>query len=87
MGSLPDNTKSGSRQDVRYHKRTSLEEDVTFHNFQYIIYDWNNFVADVGGYLGLLLGQSVYGMYEILTNCHSYRALADWLKERRRIHQ
>ena len=49
---------------------------------QYIIYDWNDFVADIGGYLGLLLGQSVYGMYEILTNCH-YKALVNWLKERK----
>ena len=64
----------------------SLAEIIKVHILQYIIYDWNNFVADVGGYLGLLLGQSVYGMYEILTNCHSYRDLANWLRERR-IHQ
>ena len=33
---------------------------------QYIVYDWNDFVADVGGYLGLLLGHSIYGMYDII---------------------
>ena len=33
---------------------------------QYYIYDQNSFIADVGGYLGLLLGQSIYGIYEVL---------------------
>ncbi len=34
------------------------------HSFkeQYVIYDYNSFVADVGGYLGLLLGHSLMGM-------------------------
>ena len=31
--------------------------------FQYIIYDHTSFVADVGGYLGLLIGQSMFSMY------------------------
>ena len=35
-------------------------------SFQYIIYDGNSFVADVGGYLGLLVGQSFYGLYDVL---------------------
>ena len=34
--------------------------------FQYIIYDGNSFVADVGGYLGLLVGQSLYGLYDVM---------------------
>ena len=41
--------------------------------FQYIIYDINAFIADVGGYLGLLLGQSIYGLYEIITHWLGYR--------------
>ena len=41
--------------------------------FQYIVYDSDSFIADVGGYLGLLLGQSVYGLYEIITQ---------WLKSK-----
>ena len=32
---------------------------------EYLIYDFNSFTADVGGYLGLLLGQSLYGIYQI----------------------
>ena len=34
---------------------------------QYIVYDSNAFIADAGGYLGLLLGQSIFGFYEIVT--------------------
>ena len=40
-----------------------------FNFAQYLVYDWNSFIADVGGYLGLMLGQSIYGIYEILTKC------------------
>ena len=30
---------------------------------EYIVYDTSNFMADVGGYLGLLLGQSILSIY------------------------
>ena len=30
---------------------------------EYIVYDSNDFIADVGGYLGLLLGHSVLSIY------------------------
>jgi hypothetical protein len=30
---------------------------------QYVIYDYDSFIADIGGYLGLLLGQSAFGIY------------------------
>ena len=30
---------------------------------QYRIYDANSFIADFGGFLGLLLGHSLFGMY------------------------
>ena len=33
---------------------------------QYLIYDWNSFIADVGGFLGLLLGWSMYSLYQEL---------------------
>ena len=35
---------------------------------QYIIYDCNSFVADVGGFLGLLLGCSALSLYNELDN-------------------
>ena len=35
---------------------------------QYEVYNFDDFIADVGGYLGLLLGQSIYGIYEIMAN-------------------
>ena len=31
---------------------------------QYIIYDSNQLIADVGGYLGLLLGHSIFSLYK-----------------------
>jgi hypothetical protein len=30
---------------------------------QYVVYDTNSFVADVGGYMGLLLGHSLFSLY------------------------
>ena len=30
---------------------------------EHLLYDWSNFVADIGGYLGLLLGVSVLTLY------------------------
>ncbi len=35
---------------------------------QYVLYDYNTFIADVGGYLGLLLGYSALGMVHKLTD-------------------
>ena len=34
-------------------------------NTEYVLYDYNTFIADIGGYLGLLLGQSVFGVYQL----------------------
>ena len=36
---------------------------------QYWLYDFDAFIADVGGYLGLLLGQSLFGVYQALSQC------------------
>ena len=33
---------------------------------QYVTYNGNAFIADFGGYLGLLLGQSIIAMYDML---------------------
>ena len=40
------------------------------HNEEYLVYDYNNFIADIGGYLGLLLGHSVFSVYSMS---------ADWI--------
>ena len=31
---------------------------------QYLIYDFDSFIADVGGFLGLLLGFSIFSIYK-----------------------
>lgn len=33
---------------------------------QYVVYDRSSFISDIGGYLGLLLGQSILTCYDIL---------------------
>ena len=33
---------------------------------EYYIYNWGSFIADVGGYLGLLLGYSLLSMYQTM---------------------
>ncbi len=33
---------------------------------QYLTYDFNTFLADIGGFLGLLLGQSIWSLYIIV---------------------
>ena len=33
--------------------------------FQFIMYDFNNLIADTGGYLGLLMGQSILALYDL----------------------
>ena len=47
---------------------------------EYLTYDNNSFIADVGGYLGLLLGYSVLSIYELLGNCtcKTYKAFGVW---------
>ncbi len=34
---------------------------------QYVIYDTNAYIADIGGYLGLLLGHSLMSLYQMGT--------------------
>ena len=36
---------------------------------EYIVYDTSNFIADVGGYLGLLVGQSILSIYYWSAEC------------------
>ena len=48
---------------LRIKDRSYKEEE------QYIIYDTSSFIADVGGYLGLLLGSSLFSLYMELEAC------------------
>ena len=41
---------------------------------EYLTYDINSLTADVGGYLGLLLGHSLLSIYEWLMKC-IYKAI------------
>ena len=50
-----------------------LSKNSTFFTFQYIVYDFNACFGDIGGYLGLLLGQSLFGMYQALSTCRDYK--------------
>ena len=34
---------------------------------EYLVYDTSNLIADMGGYMGLLMGQSILGIYYFLT--------------------
>ena len=36
-----------------------------FQHFQFVTYDENDLIADVGGYLGLLMGQSILALYDL----------------------
>ncbi len=37
---------------------------------EYVIYDGDSFIADVGGFLGLLLGHSVLSMFQVASKWH-----------------
>ena len=43
---------------ISMHETSYIQEE------QYIIYDFNSFIADVGGYMGLLLGSSILSLYD-----------------------
>ena len=43
---------------------------------QYVIYDLNSFIADVGGYMGLLLGSSVLSLFDEIESL-----IAAWLSK------
>lgn len=51
---------------------------------EYLVYDTNNLIADVGGYLGLLVGQSILGIYYLstdwVTNMKLWRCVCRVLK-------
>ena len=42
----------------------SMRETSYVHEEQYLIYDHNSLIADVGGYMGLLLGCSILSLFD-----------------------
>lgn len=42
----------------------SILDNVVDVRKQYVIYDFNSFIADVGGFMGLLLGFSLLSIYD-----------------------
>lgn len=61
-GTIPDSL-SGS--DVIVVNFIILDPTYTT-KVQYAVYDHNNLIADIGGYLGLLLGQSILTFYDLV---------------------
>ena len=45
---------------------------------QYVIYDSDSLIADVGGYMGLLLGMSLQGLVEIIEKWWHKLSLKRW---------
>jgi hypothetical protein len=59
-----------------------LCQNINWHP-QYVIYD--SFIADIGGYLGLLLGQSAFGVYSTWPDGEGKRYVAaERVAERKR---
>ncbi len=46
-----------------------------------LLYTWRDMVADVGGYLGLLLGISAITVYDVVAN--AIAEATDWYKGKR----
>ena len=64
--------RSCKRQNISCTMDMMLEipqHEITFQGTrQYIVYDFNSFIADVGGYMGLLLGFSALSLYNEVEN-------------------
>ena len=49
---------------------------------QYYVYTFNNFIADVGGYMGLLLGSSILSIYDEIENYLNRKKLGSFFTMR-----
>ena len=47
--------------------------------YQFITYDANDLIADVGGYLGLLMGQSILALYDL--GSEYFKKYISWYKK------
>ena len=46
--------------------RTEINDRSYDEKRQYVVYDFNSFIADVGGFIGLLLGFSILSLFKEL---------------------
>ena len=53
----------GNWKNCEYHVRFTILDRSYEEEEQYVIYDTDSFFADVGGYMGLLLGSSLISLY------------------------
>ena len=55
---LPRTCLFTTKVNLQVDDRTFVEED------QYYVHNWYSFFADIGGYMGLLLGSSLLSLYD-----------------------
>jgi hypothetical protein len=69
-------TKGNNHRHICHKRRhiyfPSLETYICY--FQFLAYDGNTFIADFGGYLGLLLGQSIIAFFDLGSD-YTWRAI------------
>ena len=58
--------QGGNYEQCEYHVRLKIMDRSYEEEEQYVIYDTDSFFADVGGYMGLLLGTSLISLYKEL---------------------
>ena len=63
-----ESTSDSTNPDI--HLAFQYRDGMYILNEEYLVYDFNNFIADIGGYLGLLLGHSILSIYSMS---------ADWI--------
>ena len=67
--------------DSKFQLRLQFRDGTYNLNEEYLVYDYNNFIADIGGYLGLLLGHSILSVYSMSADwiTKPIRSIGNWL--------
>ena len=80
-----------TEQEIKRHEMNANDAKVLFMfqyrdgmynlNEEYLVYNYNNFIADIGGYLGLLLGHSILSVYSMSADriTKPIRTIGNWL--------
>lgn len=63
MRTNPPRTSGAARQSKKLVIKVTIENGVLEEREQYLIYDTDSFLGDIGGFLGLTLGWSMYSLY------------------------